>query len=171
MTLLSGQSLILKCQQQTVHPVAVCVVDAFALFCYSIQSGIFFHSCQRENHLNFLALRLFVLVKKCCLSKLTLILLIHALWQYWSQHMPCPHNSILALIATFAVFGNLLQWRHPAWLIFSVGFPACSCILSERRTRGVGSCTLRMHGHLCKWAGACRDRLRTPESQHALYTV
>ena len=87
-----------------------------------------------------------------------------AIWPAWPGLWPRVF-PLLVPIATFA--WNPLQWLHPVWLFFSVGFPAC--ILSDSRTRRV--CTLHMHGHLYKWAGACRDRPRTPESWHALYTV
>ena len=82
------------------------------------------------------------------------------LWQCWLCHMPCLH-----VIVEFFRFGNPLQWRHSAWL-FLVIFYFRQLFLVRDRFR----CTTYPET-LCKWAGACRNRLRTPESQHAWYSL
>ena len=76
------------------------------------------------------------------------------------------HSTCLLVIAAFFRFRNQLQWGHWAWLFLAIFILDNYSPLVRDRFR------YTTHAQtLCKWTGACWNRPRTPESQHAWYDL
>ena len=82
------------------------------------------------------------------------------------RHIRCLH-----VIAAFSRFGNLLQWRHSARPFFSNFYFRQLFPLTLVKYAWVRFRYTTHAQTLCKWAGACRKRPRTPESQHVWYDL